>query len=833
MLDSDQSLEFTEGSSGEHLFLSSGVSGELGGVNKPDGSRQEKTSKERFHEDALSPNQVDKEKTVDVRTPKVGGGLKDTKRLPTAVSIDPELTELERTITDARKSIDAKFYRSLVQSSISNKTDDQSNHSLESLKSHNNSDKVRRESPVGKLQKQDGKVILEEHGHWQPSTRSASSCSENPSYSKPDLSPSTQSDVSAGSKLSLNRIRSPPPYEEAINSLERNRNKKPVSTERGNKLVVNGEKDMVTKQENKTTRKSSQTSESNMGEKPRYLTRNLSADRRKYRSQVKSENLEDLLGQKAHQDGSLKHEHYTPPYEFIGNRNKLMIARSESNIPFSCKQFSTASDTDERHRSVNVVQTRVRDVNDVINEKIHVRSGSADQLSGFNTFFTTPQRSSSVDENQKSEYEKAVPRTSVGDISKGLPYSSHDKRKLRNQDGVPDVGGNDLHFIGDHPPRGEVYPITTPVVNRLTEDESLNDTFAKIDQAFGFTSYVTEKNHHDVNEEKQKRTKHRQKSAFSAHASDNSDGDSTNSALGIRMGGKLEGLRQRSLDNGGPQLPDSFEKKKSEAEESLEAAITEFHSTLFSLPEKNSAQTYGRSVDSSHTPRSDGFSDLAYTTSKGKFDKSGRRLNESLPYKLRNDGSESPRSAIQISRKTITYPDEKSNVHAKGASRQRLDSPSHAYKGSGGRVQELVGKFSQQYERKNSLDSSIARKSDRARSRSEARISLLASPTPWVRKSSNPTGFKVSEASSIIRRYEKHRESHTEKVKQEVEKQGSETPVRKKISVTVRPKLEMESTDQMHIAPNSPSWNDACERGMATLPGRGKKYQNAFNKSGE
>lgn len=809
VLDSDQSFELPDAPSEENLISSSR---ELNGIQKVDGKDRE--SKVQTKEGRVIPKTGNSPELFHGNKPRKLHGMHDKNpKFPVAENIDPELTELEKTISDTRKSIDAKFYKSLVQSSIGNGNTDLSNQSQDvsgsswpSLLAQKSSE-IRDDNCPGTLK-----------GEGQSSPE--------------------HSETSKSSTTSLNRIRSPPPYDEAITSLERRRVKK-LGTREGNQKSGTINETSI-KGESRPLLNPGTPAIALVDDKPRFLGRNLSSERKKYRYQVKSENLEDLLGMKS-SDSPPNRELYTPPYEFLGNRNKL-IARSESNIPSSTDQFSTVSDSDEHHRNINIVHTRVRDVNDVIKEKIHVRSGSADQLDGGSSLSTTPRRSSSIDESQKSGFGRNLPKlmmrkTSREDGVKKMPYSTHDDRKIRSRENIASFHDNELPASGTHSPVWGMFQTPSASFPSLTrEDQSLNDTFAKIDQAFGFTSYITDQT--DVGDKRDRQSQ--QKSIRSTSRNDTSDEDNASSSASSLNAYNRSAIRRRFIKPPGEtkvSSQSSLEKKKSEAEESLEAAITEFHSTLSNLPTKDTKDPVQ--------------SDNPYSDVKS-VSRDESRYHSSIPI-----SNETPRvnTADLKKEKTILHDSEKSEkdsrkntltpghhyfTEGKGvrnASRQKsLDSPFFSSRGSGGRVQELVGRFSQK-ERKGSLDSSAVRNSPaRCRSRSEARISLFASPSPWVRKDPNPDGFKFSEASSIIRRYEKHRESHNEKAKQLNEQAERNTPLRKKISVTVRPKLDMEkgleTSNASYVASNSPTWSDACERGMTTLPGRGTKVQKSFNRNG-
>lgn len=853
ILDSDQTLELTEASSGEHFVLSAGVPRDQDArvVARPrgiNGLAKESNGWDRATESNALGKTTEKQSATDGKTltSATDAKNKDGKSAAVPGSVDPELTELERTISDARKSIDAKFYQSLVQSSMVAQTGGNSIRSPDLTKSQTNVENTQWDAPMQQASNQENSGNSSELSPWSPSKRSLSPSGDSYTMAgmseEAQLSASTQSGSAKGSNSSLNRMRSPPPYDEAITSLERRRGKKHTGTDKRER-------------ESRAAFRQIDTSETSGEEKPRCVSRNMNADRRKLRYQAKSENFEDLLGSGSSALSLTNHELNAPPYEFLGNRNKLMIARSESHIPSSCEKFAALSDGEEHRCNVNIVHTRVRDVNEIIQEKNHVRSESADQLTGFAALLPTPQRSSSADESRKTLVGRDMPwrltRTPNGDDGfQGRPYSRHDARKGNCREKITGL-------VEDNDMQSKERKLSNSLVNKESaaamlyhslsrDDEVMTDTFARIDQAFGFTSYANEEARVDGAEERRRKSLKNRKPKPHVVLSDTSDEyDTSGSLSSVNSSKRISARRPRFRSFGKVQPPsqESLEKKKSEAEESLEAAITEFHSTLSNLPAKHSTEEYKQSLDKTPTPRDKGFSASAYFPSEESFSRDSfmLRRNSTAMSKSRRGDNDNSVNSIQVSRKRISYPDERSVGVIKSASRQAsLDSVAHSHKGSGGRVQELVGKFSQQQqqERKGSLDSSLTKRAgDRGRSRSEARISLLASPSPWVRKSSNPIGSKTSEAGNIIRRFEKHRENHTEKGKQLNERVESETPSRKRISVKVRPKLDMEkcveARGQSHVEPNSPSWNDACKRGTTTLPGRGRKANANGPKSGK
>ena len=850
-------MEFTEASSAEHILSSSGASGELAAIKKLNGHSSKATNSSALTASHNSAKQLIEKKLASKMNERnmTKKDFKDSTSNSSSIgSVDPELSELERTISDTRKSIDAKFYKSLVQSAMARKTYEQNSRNavipekveqkpplpqgLQTTSARLSSDgRNKVGTPVSIVKGTNPQEELQRPGHFVPLSRP-----------EDEMLAASSQDESKGSTSSLSRLRSPPPYEEAITSLERRRVKKVKTTKKDSN---------ASQSQSEVSSPPLHSSDSSKEEKPKVLMRAMSDERRRYRSEVKSANLDERIGPKGIIGEIPRLKSRKLPYEFISNRTGLMIAKSESNIFYSCDKEPGISDSEDRLRSGNIVQTRVRDVDDVINEKIHVRSESADQLIGFSSLIPKGSRRASSTEPPRS-MSGSTPRnlsrkTSPDRGPMGTPYSSHHSRLTKSQEDIMRLLNTESQH--DRVPFKETTlgPTATTTETYASIEDNMNDTFAKIDQAFGFTSYgaspaVAKTPAKD--EKRRKRPKSlRQRARSSQVFSDTSDDESTGSSLNSSGSHKRTPSgrpRVRSHEKGKPTSQDSMEKKKSEAEESLEAAITEFHSTLSNLPDKQSSLARVSSPDEVNrtpTPLDKGYCKAPTDEETPKIRRSISKPNENSTVNIRRDSKEFNRGAIQISRKTITYPDSKSRVYVRSQSSRQssLDSPSHSSKEGGSRVQELVGKFSQPPQpssRKTSLDSSTPTRGspERYRSKSEARISMLTSPSPWIRRDQSQSAFKVNEANSV-RRFERHRSSHVETSRKNSVERQTESPYKKKMSLTVRPPLDtpkevVDTVGPLPVIPNSPSWLEACERGMSSLPGRGKKYGQNFENKG-
>eukprot|EP00794_Sanderia_malayensis_P017264 gene17264-18988_t len=832
ILDSDQSLELTEtGLTTENALTPANraVNREAGNgsnapakVNAPLSAASQRKGPERI-KSKIPLEKKDSGKPRDRYSAKIPLDSRTSPSSSSLGSVDPELTELERTITDTRKSIDAKFYKSLVQGSAMRRNIDRSNvrkahKELEKgagenmqespIGSRRNSTKQRPNPPnykalsltvdkdeskrtVGKSvsgsQRElvDSRMSVENlrmsdsmingvkntpNGHLEDSNR-------KPSEGSPTNSTGNSKDRP-----------SPPPYEEAISSLDRRRTKPKA------KQTAVSEKDKVVYRHFDTPGRASSGTDSNKEDIPKHLMS--TKERRRYRSLIKSENLDDIrVGVKGIVGETKLDDSRKGLDNFIVNKCKLTGAYSESNIVKSVDRDANGTTFDVG----NIVQTRVRDVSDVIKEKNnHMRTGSADQLStGFASLLpkASALRSSSIDASMRI--------TDIAADSVESPFERTSDQKLPYKETT----------LG---------PVTKTVELYSPEDEHLTDTFEKIDQAFGFTSYgpssegTTQANSSDNEKQRRKSLKHRQRSqaskVFLESSDDSSSAASSSSARG-RMPRKARGARTISTE--------SVKRNKSEAEQSLEAAITEFHSTLSSLPDQNSSLDLLSSCETLPGDQTPVQRDLVNST--------GGLASEETPKADRSALRPKAESRMTVVNRDytpkITYTDRR-RISVRSTGRQISQEP-------GSRVQELVGKFSSkpQSARKSSLDSwtPVRGKPETFRSRSEARISVLTSPSPWTKRdpSKQTSFFRISEADRDARRFERHWTSHQEEARNIgvlSDSSSSATPARKKISVTAIPTMSVEKkANTIGSLPVMPSWQDACERGMLSLPGRGKK----------
>ena len=137
--------------------------------------------------------------------------------------------------------------------------------------------------------------------------------------------------------------------------------------------------------------------------------------------------------------------------------------------------------------------------------------------------------------------------------------------------------------------------------SKMILDDSLTDTFAKLDSAFTMKPGTPDSS--SVRDERRKKRRSyakRRSRNFEPSSTDSSDDDDSSVDSRRRSSGLRIQLRSRSED------PDtcSITSNKSEAEQSLEAAISDFHNSLSTMPQKNSkCQSLHSSDQSEDAPK--------------------------------------------------------------------------------------------------------------------------------------------------------------------------------------------------------------------------------------
>ena len=117
-------------------------------------------------------------------------------------------------------------------------------------------------------------------------------------------------------------------------------------------------------------------------------------------------------------------------------------------------------------------------------------------------------------------------------------------------------------------------------------DDSLTDTFAKLESAFALKSPSPDPNSRDDKRKKRRNPKRRSRN-YEPPSTDSSDDDDSSPDTWRRGGIRIQLKR-----NDDPETA-SIASSKSEAEQSLEAAISDFHQSLSTMPEKNKNRNSG------------------------------------------------------------------------------------------------------------------------------------------------------------------------------------------------------------------------------------------------
>lgn len=271
------------------------------------------------------------------------------------------------------------------------------------------------------------------------------------------------------------------------------------------------------------------------------------------------------------------------------------------------------SDSDVPNRKGSLVKTKVRDASDIIHERSYGRDSPVSR-----DFFN--RKSQSIDHsssNTNPEHAKLGQRfsyqpqkitmtsTTAKDLEKTKTKAMHlsPKSSPRNTALVKALGSaaRNKAMKENTPNQGQ------KIRSKIILDDSLTDTFAKLESAFAMKPSPSPDT--TAREEKRKRRhKHKRRSRNYEPPSSDSSYDDDSSPDTRRRGG---GLRIQLKKNDDPET--SSLTSKSEAEQSLEAAISDFHMSLSTMPDKkddlkaskNSASIYSSSDqnESSEPPK--------------------------------------------------------------------------------------------------------------------------------------------------------------------------------------------------------------------------------------
>ena len=684
---------------------------------------------------------------------------------------------------------------------------------------------------------------------------SSSSELERRSMPIPSDSKTITKEVKASKEKSDNRdrkLRSPPPYEIAVSSLEKRKVSKeyqPIT------LVV---------KDGKVSSTPPQVQISSYQRQGKHRSSRDESDTRTGNS------TENFLSRKASSEskGSMASSLTSDPSVY------------NDSVPCSsCERLSQLPDGEgspqqQRSGSGSIVQTRVRDIKEVINEKVQ-RSESSEHLLRIGSPQPSPReyRSSSVDLDSVSlqlsasrEYIESG-RDRVKKIKAAAqgrePYSPHPGRRSKSQEDIRRAESREsLKHSGSKeklPYKETTLGSVITTVETYTEDNSLKDTFEKIDAAFGFRSYGPSKSAaaQDRKPRKKRVSKHRPKAQERHTSSSDGDESSTRGTPLVRRRGSSKARDSKDR----PSSTGSISRNKSEAEESLEASIREFHTTLSSLPQNEKRQSSSDKASSNDTLSGSRRPVSPRIATDGSS--STEKLAERVPPRSRTPtnyrrgsgpaGERSSRDSSYYDRlrkadnittsRSGTPSDTDSLTRKKNSVPQQSSLDSTPVGVKQGQVSELVNKFSETApsSRKDSTDSVLSTSSDRDKSRSEAKLSLIASPKPWQPKDFKHLRLKsqediISHLKSDQLRAEMRepvKGSDLDKMQSDYDRRGTPSSGRATPQNEIVFDSRSDTLSPLPAFPPSPGWHDACEKGMYSLPGRGKKSGTVSKANGE
>jgi len=477
------------------------------------------------------------------------------KALSPAGSFDHELGELERQLTDTRKSIDAKFYKSLANSAspffrpsktsglvsptensaFSSNTD----YSLLTLRAHDNSDdsrsqgssSSRQSAVVHKRYPSDGPLLpphsSDKHIQYASSsegTESTIKSSFEPlkfSDSPRSISPSLGSSRGAMFEESTAYITPSSPTKRSL------RNADPITFE------ISAKGGQVT--------------------------------------QVKPS--------------------ISAVEEAKNSADSLTGSLSDSGIldkRFSSSREALISDGDGPNRKGSLVTTKVRDASDIIHERSYGRDSPVHRD-------VIIRKQNSVDHTNAptgGEHNKLTQRFShqssakaSKEIEKPIATKAAQKSPLSARDTafVKALGSAARNKASKE--QGNTSGAQKTRSNIILDD-SLTDTFAKLESAFAMKLPSPDSNSRDDKRKRRRNTKRRSRN-YEPPSTDSSDDDDSSPDTWRRGGIRIQLKR-----NDDPETA-SIASSKSEAEQSLEAAISDFHQSLSTMPEKNKNRNSG------------------------------------------------------------------------------------------------------------------------------------------------------------------------------------------------------------------------------------------------
>ncbi|XP_066916248.1 signal-induced proliferation-associated 1-like protein 1 isoform X2 [Clytia hemisphaerica] len=503
--------------------------------------------------------------TVTIRTPE--------KALSPVGSFDHELGELERQLTDTRKSIDAKFYKSLANSS----------------------------SPFFRPSKTAGlsSPSFDEENDFQITGVLSQESSDDHAPS------SNRSSIKIPSRQT-SEVQSTPIHQYASSSdgHESSNRFKPLKFSQSPRTSPQSERRSF-KKRNESMEQAMRNPRSSRQETSVYITPTSPTKGRSYG------NAEPITFEIHAKEGHVTQVKPTEEKKSADSANSGSF--SDSGIldkKMSSSREAIISDSDGPNRKGSLVKTKVREAAEIIHERSYGRNSPVPRD------IVISRKTHSVDHTNapSNEHSKLSQRFShqhqsttpggAADLSKSTSIKEDEKvkekdvfPKVNRIQHSPKLSARDSALVkavgsaarNKQSTRDHQTPTHQSGTSKVILDDSLTDTFAKLESAFALKSPKTDAQARDSEKRKRRRNFKRRSRNFEPPSTDSSaDEDSSPDARRKSNGIRIQ-LKNRNDD---PETC-SIASNKSEAEQSLEAAISDFHYSLSSMPEKNKHRNSG------------------------------------------------------------------------------------------------------------------------------------------------------------------------------------------------------------------------------------------------
>lgn len=463
-------------------------------------------------------------------------------------SFDHELGELERQLTNTRKSIDAKFYKSLANSS----------------------------SPFFRPSKPPGLMSPEETSQSENELirRSEDSADENTSdlTTGHNTAAIFDNDFSVSMNPDESVIRMP--KTEPLRYHDDDPGDPPKVPKRRESLDVSLES---TKREESTV----YITPASPSKTPRQVLRN--AEPITFEIDAKGGHVKKLDTASVFSDEKISSK--APDHE----RSESSASDFTVEVRMKSGSRETLIDSDSSRKG-NLVRTKVRDASDIIYERSKGRESPVNTHREIKVRASVDHTASMEPNNehskltQKHSHDARLETSSPALEHEEKPpkVKTHPSPKLHARENI-------VKALGGIASRSNK-AFKSPSVDKKGKpgvilDDSLTDTFAKLDAAFGFKGTPTSPPDNGQCDDKRKRRRnHKRRSRiYEPPTSDSDDDDSSPTGSSRRR----SGIRIQLKKNDDPETASL--NSKSEAEQSLEAAISDFHISLSSMPERKAS----------------------------------------------------------------------------------------------------------------------------------------------------------------------------------------------------------------------------------------------------